>query len=461
MAEPLKSHDHSGLALHLRSIHFLLIICSAIVFIFAISANSNNHSKVLLEYRELHKFVHAEEWNSQFTRDLCIQQAKSKSISNNKARIKLISANKLKVWKKIKDQVYIWQLKMTTPLGYYCELKVNSNKEHASLLSINAEVQGRYGYGMQLREKPVAISEFVKMWNEFALGMSIHRFDSIDLKKSLIINANDLGKQYDAGFILARGADAIKSYRGPKVGRIKYKRDFRVYRNLVPKLALEFGTKDLLKPDYFLMSENKFDDDVVLVVPVYTQRLSFSALSAFMQYLNIDQSIIKPGLFAQSFPYLAELISKSSKIKKLEDLELFLRESEFNTGKQVNVFGIKMAALNVLYLGAVIITVLALYFWLIIRALTYKIVDKDLAFSSSWFGLFPDYISFLSTVVSCMLLPLIVAGWQFYNFFEATDIEGKILSVIPALVLFVVSVLSIIVYIRLHRKALELASYAE
>jgi len=462
MPENQNIHDHTGLALHLRTIHFLLIAISAVIFVFSLSSSSNNLDKAFVEYRELHKFIHSEEWTPGLVKQICIDRVKKENLNFRAPNLytSLRSGRNIKLWKEFNEQTYIWRLKPIKIQNYYCELRSTSNKEHASIIDKYSEVQGRFGYGMQERQKPESIEQFKLFWNELASGMAIHQFESTQLDKSIVINAGDLRKQYDPKIIIARSVKTMSSYTKSKRDRAhKYKRSLIVYRNTVTKLESEFGISNSLKANYLLMSKNLYDEDNVIVIPIYTKTKHYSALEAFMQRFNMDSTKLSISKFTKSFPHLSLLLSKSSEIKKLDQLELYLRESELNTSNSIDVFGIQMDVIELLLLGAIILTVLAVYFWLILRALVYKIDADDLAFSSPWLGLFPDFISFFLTITTCVLIPLAVAAWQYYKSFIVSNLHGQIVSSSLLLILIIASGLSLLAYSRLHRKALEFAHY--
>lgn len=452
------SKNHTGLVLHLRTIHFSLILLSVVVYVFSLSTSNDKVQRALIEYRELHKFVQSVDWDANIIQQLCKQGAASVQAGSSSALMSEYTKTKnIRFWKKIENRIYEWNLKPLSLKKYYCEIDSPVVKQIVGLIDNKTKFDGPYGYGVKKINKPETIQQFSRLWNSLANGINIYQLIKAESKQALVVNSVDLNKPFENKMIATTGVNTVKPVKKPGDEFFRYRRAVLLTRNLKYEFDAYSHEQQQLSAGLFIYSAIEFEEDMVLFIPVYTKVQSYAALTAFMEKYSMDHSVIKPGGFDKSFPALGQLIKAAPSIKKLNQLELFLREAEINPDNLVSIFNIKMNVNDLLYFGSIMIAGLLLYFWLILRALAYKLDDDYHAYSAPWVGIFPDPLSFLLTAVSVVVVPVTVSILQIVRVFNVQSFYEQIVSGVLMLILGLVSIVVLVNYHKLFRKALAFA----
>ena len=264
--------------------------------------------------------------------------------------------------------------------------------------------------------------------------------------------------------VLQRG---VKKYTQPDVTENTYvgQGHFKIYRVLHPDMAAKlFGYKSA--PDDFKMymavslrqrSGEKQDVNYTLAIPLRATAKHIDVLQQLIKERNMKVATL--GTFDHSFPALYKLLKEQREASKVPAAFQDLIQTHIaQQKKHIDIMGTQIEINALLKAGATIITCLMLYYMLNLRALVYKLRGDNQAYAVAWIGIYPDRVSYLSTLLTVIALPFAVSIVQLIVTFDIRTLEGQLISGATVAVLVIVSLAILVQSFKLFSKVKRFAT---
>ncbi len=494
--------DHSAFVLHLRTIHFLIVIVSATVLVVSLLSGNKSTDKVRKEHVELNKFIAGISNKDSRKREKYSYKLKKEVItyiySLGDARLEfcLKHAEKLGFLNKTSDYLkgkfngdlyaslaskpnLVYKVRFKHSTGVYCldelkkypanairlssftgvSLNVYSEKQTKNKNILPPAKSSTWVWTIEKSKKQGTIKTIKEIWNKTIPNYTLYKLDSIDLNNSLVVK-NMVGSIYTKGHVISR-KQSVKLSASINSDLIIAETNMSLRISKNTKLHETLGTTKpidmFLLFDAYGLTQNKKDKPHAFEVLLVPAKVSTALSSGFQQYLfkryNLDSSIIKLGKFSQSFPELAKLFQHREGKIFLSDIENEIRIFE---GKQAedlsaDIFGLKIELESILKYGALIIISLMFYYWLIMRVLVYKLTEDNKAFGAPWIGIYPDSVSYTMTYFSTIFLPFVVSIIQAIKELDFSKIQDSYTAGIYSIVLVIVTLALTISFRKLNR----------
>ncbi len=476
--------DHSGIVLHIRTVHMLLIIVSIVVFTFSIKEGKSETQLLKREFDQLAKYI--PQVNDR------IGKAKSNYSSSFKYKAK-----------KLPD---FCELAKTAGGTYSPNILIKKlfDKKKQYLFSLNTQISGKatnfnlaLNYERKFEAKNTycasersklycgasnSVSNLMECWNSLDAKSVLFDFKKLDTDNAIIIPYTqyiirnkidltaksivaknvkmvekivdsekiDISKRDSSGMPIAIINSVVYHNRGLKVVRIDKKSTSGLLQ--VGGSPLEMAVEIFVWNKLYQKAEHA---NYVILIPFKTEKTMISRKKEIMRVLDIDPKIIPAASFKQSFPTVTKFMSGRGDSTKLTDLYKMVNQEveQYSESQKLNVMGLKLDSGNVIKFGAIILISIMVYYWLLLRVLVYKLMSNNKAFEIPWIGIFPDTLSFILTVLSTIFIPCVVSVIQLFRTFDVMTLQGQIISYGSISVLALVSLALIINTLQLNRAA--------
>jgi hypothetical protein len=151
--------------------------------------------------------------------------------------------------------------------------------------------------------------------------------------------------------------------------------------------------------------------------PVWATNLHYTENAKSVRiYETVTQKFYsdwKAGDFQTAFPDLAKADSGLENIP-LKELPERLAQG-LKQDQVIETFGLKIAVTDVTRWGLLILLAAQFYFWLHLHELTRRIEPSDPGWKVAWIGIYPQWLAFITVVVSACVLPLVAASLAGYR----------------------------------------------
>lgn len=447
--------DHSPIVEHLRLIHIVIIISCIVVFAFSVFDDSQLLEQASVENRELQKVMKS--WRPGILNNTCSTAAKEKNLDNATQSIKRHFVKNpgqpllLDVSIQGTKHTIATRMRSLHAAGFKCSL----NGMYDTLAKRSPRNYESEGPGIKAGYVPQTLSTLVEMWNYYEPGMRVDALIDFDFAGALVFSKEELN-QFDSKKILqalGKGVNPLAS-GAPTEG----------VKNLAFSVIL---INDGSFHKVFRLPEAGFHwyaileapaENFVIVIPVVSKVADdVNLIRNIVENANVNPSVVKPGSFRQSFPGLYQVIEH--KLRESPDLvgELVRKHAEEKTA-QVDVLGNKIKVGSILKFGALIIAGLMLYYFLNLRALGYKLRGDNQAYAVAWIGIYPDHLSFATTVLTVVFIPLAVSLLQLKLSFDFSTVEGMAISYSVIAILAIVSAFTLFHSFRVYSKVRQFAT---
>lgn len=125
---------------------------------------------------------------------------------------------------------------------------------------------------------------------------------------------------------------------------------------------------------------------------------------------RVDDTTRKIGMFKDSFPEVYKYSRNYYSLNSMsfEWLLSNIEREEKKLNAQIEIAGIKIPGNSIKILGAMIMFIIQLYFYLHLKVFVNKISTSIKLNNIAWIGIYPEKLSRIVFIISCLLLPLSV-----------------------------------------------------
>jgi len=449
--------DSRSIALHLRTIHFILAVVCIVLFLATFFIKTKPFVKAWDNALVVQKI--AKSWDIYVGQKACKQRIKTLGLSkvNDPFTMRYSSSDKkLYVSASISNKRYVWNIRNRhfNTNHFSCqhnEMPVINGKLHK-----RNRIDNQVATRLRIVNKPYTVDQFRQQWNSIDKKSTIYNFEKLEFEHALVITKKYNGENLvptiiSSGKVILR--PKLNEGDMPRVANLEY---FRI-ANVKTREIFGFKKNDTGITHYILTDSNYSRNSDVpkyeLLIPIRTSRHSIDVqqLVFTIWRLNNKKLKIRKGSFDKAFPALAEVTRKNPNIK-LASLMKYLEQEKSKSSNSVNLFNITVSIPVLRKVGAFIIVLILLYYMLNLRVLAYKLGPNDKSLSVAWIGVYPYRISFFSTLLTSILLPLVVTLLQFLELFSTASFYDFLVSAISLGVLGFLSIILFIINIKLYRK---------
>lgn len=447
-----------ALVLHLRNVHLTLFLIAIAAFLFSITPRKLDLPKLDKEYGQFETFINAVTENSDFVAAACHKLEKELSGSQS---YESVSKNDYEtergyfyIKSVIKNKTHNWKVKAFREKSMYCELALDSGFRQYSIGNVNDVYRHVVGFGGDLSKNTNNLIQFVDLWNGFHKGIAIHRLLQVDYEKGLVIHKFSRSKLINPDLVEAN----IVLVNKP--GTVAVRKDtvyhLSLVRNRIKSLVKLLDSGEYKSLDFYLFGSaiTSLDNhqNYYIIIPV-SSTVQYYPIQAemFSQFgLNLIQSD-----FRNAFPALYKFINKHRGLYQKIQLKKAISDYKKLDLDTYNIVGIAYRTKDISRLSCFVIIAVMLYYWLLLRGLVMRVRSDQRVFTAAWIGLFPDKISYLTTLITVLLVPAGVCSMILYRYFNYTSDYEAVLFWSTVSLLFLFSFLILFSSFRLKRLALK------
>jgi hypothetical protein len=155
-------------------------------------------------------------------------------------------------------------------------------------------------------------------------------------------------------------------------------------------------------------------EDTFLLVPVVSKSEYLSTNLRIWLARKYDFQTVG-GTFEETFPELKD-VTKYYQTVPLDNAHNILKSELLRSGNVVEFLGLKIPESVISTWGPIILVNIQLYLWLHLRACRERLTLSDPALNVAWVGIYPDFWSRLTSLISISLLPigvvLYIVAWS-------------------------------------------------
>jgi len=447
----------NDLVLHVRNVHFFLVIFSILVFFFTIPPKKIDVSKLDIEYQYFDKFTKAITASPSFIASACYQHISSLKLNSNYKSVLNISNRENLTYGlfdvKIDNRKSIWKVRVFKEKSAYCELGIKSGFKQYTIGDVNDVYRHQVGLGEDLSRHTKNLLQFIDLWNGFSQGIVIHRLEKLELARSFFMKKSSRSKVIGPDLVLG----SLTRHEINKNGNRARLREYRLslIRNRIPELnrIVSFSTAGPMS--FYLLgseiNERRSGDSYLLVFPLQSKKKIYSIQGQMLAQFSLTK--IEKGKFKTSFPNLYEFIRKNKGLYQLADLYKAIDRYRQLDMSSYKIFGLVLKIETIARFACFTLIVILLYYWLLIRGIIFRVNSNEKVLSAAWIGLFQDNLSYIITLASALLLPILVCVLEITRYFHTNNNNELILHWFVITLLFIVSVLVLVHSHLLHKLA--------